>query len=655
MRPMRKLQARQAERRPCWPAKIACTGAIAATIFSANALAAESPSIQNLAGLTIEELSNIEITSVSRHAEKLSSAPASIYVITAEDIRRSGVTSLAEALRLAPNLQVARVNTGSYAISARGFNNGIGNKLLVLIDGRTVYTPLFSTVNWDAQQVMLEDVERIEVISGPGATLWGANAVNGVINVTTRAAQDTQGGLVAAGAGNREKDVAARHGGKFGQDGSYRVYGIGFTRDNTVRSNGDAVADGRQTSQVGFRTDWGVSSHGFTLQGDAYQGRSDPGPLGAPKISGANLLTRWNEQLSDGSNFHLQAYYDHTERDDPLTYKDQADIFDLEFQHAFSLGGKHSVLWGGGYRYARGDTQTHFNSVNPLPQVFMPASRNLQWGNLFVQDEVSLNPDLSLTLGLKAESNVYTGVEYLPSARLAWKLGSDQLLWGAISRAVRAPARLDRDFYLYLSLPGHALIPVIKGGPDFQSEIAKVIEIGYRAQPKSTLSYSITGFYSIYDKLRSGQPPPAFVQNMMEGSTYGLEAWCTIQATQDWRLSGGWTELRENLKIKPGSLDPTGPSALGNDPKHTWQLRSALNLTDRHQLDFTLRHVSALPNPAVPSYSALDGRFSWQLRRDLEVSLSMKNIFDSGHSEFSSAATASEYGRSVFLKVLWRF
>jgi iron complex outermembrane receptor protein len=259
------------------------SGTFALTAFLSTAMAANDPgTIRNLSALSLEELTNIEVTSVSRRAERLSDAPASVYVITNEDIRRSGATGLAEALRLAPNLQVARVNTGQYAISARGFNNGIGNKLLVLIDGRTVYTPLFSTVNWDSQYVMLEDVERIEVISGPGATLWGANAVNGVINVITRSAQSTQGALAAVGAGNRENSAAARYGGKLGPDGYYRVYGMGGNRENSVRANGSAVPDGWSNAQGGFRADWGNTSRGFTLQGDIYQGKEEPGPLGSP-------------------------------------------------------------------------------------------------------------------------------------------------------------------------------------------------------------------------------------------------------------------------------------------------------------------------------------------------------------------------------------
>ncbi len=617
--------------------------------------AADAATTQYLTTLSIEELSNITITSVSRRAEKLSDAAASIYVITSEDIRRSGALTLPEALRLAPNLEVARVTASQYAISARGFSNGIGNKLLVLVDGRTVYTPLFSTVNWDVQHVMLQDVERIEVISGPGATLWGANAVNGVINVITRKAQDSQGNIASIGTGNQESALDVRHGGTFGTDGHFRVYAERLVQRNSVLGNSNNVTDGWQNSQLGFRTDWGEAARNFTVQGDAYRAGSESGLLGAADMSGANLLVRWSEQLSNGTSLELQSYYDHTERDDPMSYRDQANIFDIQFQQTIPLGNTQKLMWGAGYRSAQDSTQAHFSPLILLVQTFSPADRSLQWSDLFIQDEIALSPSIDLTLGIKAETNIYTGVEYLPSARFAWKLEKDQLMWGALSHAVRAPARLDRDYNVYLALPGRPLIPVIKGGPDFQSETADVLEIGYRAQPTSTLSFSITGFYTVYDKLRSGQPPPAVVQNMMDGTTHGIEAWANYQPTPDWRLSAGLMALRQDLRIKPGSLDPTGPSAQGNDPDQTWQLRSAWNLSEQYQLDLTVRHVSALPQPIVPAYTAWDGRFNWHLHKNLDIALSAQNMLDAnGHAEFGAPASRSEFRRTVFLQATWR-
>jgi iron complex outermembrane receptor protein len=632
---------------------VALIGAMAA--LTPESASAENATDTDLADLSLEQLSNIEVTSVSKRAESLQDAPASIYVISAEDIRRSGVNTLPEALRLAPNLQVARVSASSYAISARGFNNAIGNKLLVLIDGRTVYTPLFSGVFWDAQDVMLEDIERIEVISGPGATLWGANAMNGVINIITRSAKSTQGTLVTAGGGNRETGAAVRTSGTFGDDGRYRVYAKGFSEFNTEQANGASLHDRFDRAQIGFRADRGDAASNFTLQGDAYDGQSDPDISGRPTLSGMNLLGRWTTELAGGSSFRVQTYYDHTQRDDPYTFADRVDLFDVEFQHAFNLTADQKFLWGGGARYARDSTFTHFGAPNPLPEAFLPARQSLEWGNLFAQDEIALGRKVELTLGFKVETNVYTHAEYLPDARLSWKPVDNAMLWAEASRSVRAPARLDRDFFLYLSLPNHPLIPVISGGPDFQSEVAHVYEIGYRAQPTPTLSYSITTFYSQYYKLRSGEPPPsAMVQNMIEGPTDGLEAWGTWRVANNWKVSAEWLEMRERLHLLPGSTDPTGPSALGNDPKHQVELRSSHELSDRLELDVLARHVGALPNPVVPAYTAVDMRLGWHLNRSVDLSLTVQNMFDPKHIEYGTPGTASEIDRSVYLKLLWR-
>jgi iron complex outermembrane receptor protein len=407
---MRRLSSRSCERKRArrfnlalWFSALFCLHGHAAT------------PARDLADLSLEELANIEVTSVSKSAEPLADAPASIFVISNDDIRRAGVRTLSEALRLAPNLQVARTSANSYAISARGFNNSIGNKLLVLIDGRTVYTPLFSGVFWDQQDVMLEDVERIEVISGPGATLWGANAVNGVINVITRSSRDTQGALAAIGAGNLDQGVALRYGGKLGEDGTFRIYGKGRDLENTKRADGSAVPDGWDNGQVGFRADWNGSRRSFTVQGDAYRGRSEDRPLGGPiEVSGANLLARWNERFSSGSDIRLQAYYDRSERQDRIGFQGDVDTFDIDFQHGIPLG-RHKLLWGAGYRRAHDNVPDTIPT--PLVIRFVPSSRTLDWQNLFAQDEIRLTDSLDFTAGLKLESNDYTGWDALPSAR----------------------------------------------------------------------------------------------------------------------------------------------------------------------------------------------------------------------------------------------
>src|SRR5258707_12653187 len=439
---------------------------LALACFSAGA-AAQVQLAANLAELSLEELANLQVTSVSRRAERLADAAAALYVITGEDIRRSGVTSLPEALRLAPNLEVARIDSRQYAISARGFNNSIGNKLLVLIDGRTVYTPLFSGVFWDAQDTLLDDIERIEVTSGPGATLCAANAVNGVIDVITRGAHETRGTLAEAGAGNRERGISARHGFDL-NGGAMRIYAKAFDRDNTVRANGAAVRDEWHNTQAGFRGDWGSEARGFTLQGDLYRG-SIQQPVGDDtSISGGNLLGRITRELAGGSRVQAQVYYDNTQREIPGSFSERLNTFDAEAQHSFQATPNQFGTWRGGHR--RADDRV----TNSAQLAFLPDATTLRWTNVFAQDEVALGSRWRLTLGSKLESNVYTGTDFLPSARLAWKLDEHHLLWTAVSRAVRAPSRLDRDLFTPSQPPF-----VLAGGPDFRSAVAQGYELGY--------------------------------------------------------------------------------------------------------------------------------------------------------------------------------
>jgi iron complex outermembrane receptor protein len=626
---------------------LALRAVVAALSCFTTAVDAAGPG--ELVDLSLEELAEVQITSVSRRAERLADAPAAVFVITSDDIRRSGATSLADALRVAPNLQVARVDARTYAISARGFNNAIGNKLLVLIDGRTVYSPQFSGVFWDQQDVMLEDVERIEVISGPGGTQWGANAVNGVINVITRRAADTQGVLATVTSGNTESGYGARYGGKIGDDGAWRVYAKAFDRTNTFLGSRVPVADAWERSQVGFRADWGTGAQGFTLQGDAYQGRvKTVTPLGTPSMQGANLLARWTRRFEDGSDVRVQGYVDSASRDDLVSFRDRMRVTDIEVQYGMPWGDKHKFLFGGGYRSARDSTD------RSLLFAFVPPDRDLRWANVFVQDTVKLAEKVQLTAGAKLESNVYTGWEFLPSARIAWKPDGKQLVWGALSRAVRAPARLDRELFLPgTPLPGPVPF-LIRGGPNFEAELATVAEIGYRAQPTPSVTYSVSVFRNSYSQLRSGQPPPAVVQNMIDGNATGLEAWGSWQATKAWRLNAGYTSLNQRLRVIPGSTDPTGPSALGNDADYQWMLRSSLNISPRTEFDVTFRRVGALPNPVVPAYTAVDARIGWRMTKSVQLSFTVQNGFDPGHPEFNAPATSSQVPRSAFLKMLWQ-
>jgi iron complex outermembrane recepter protein len=616
-------------------------------LLSATPAASATLAATDFAEMSLEQLSSIIVTSVSRREQPLSSAAASIYVISAEDIRRSGATTLPEALRLAPNLQVARADANQYAISARGFNNTLANRLLVLIDGRIVYSPLFSGVFWEVQDVMLEDVERIEVISGPGATLWGANAVNGVINIITRPARDTRGALVTAGAGNRERGTAVRYGGTFGADGHYRIYGRYFDRDNTERANRTPITDESQRGQVGFRADWGDAHRGWTVQGDAYRTDIAQQPGGSRNLGGANMLARWNAQRADGSTLQAQAYYDRVERDQPGAIREELDTLHAEFQHGFDLLRNHRLLWGAGYRYAH----DRIANLGPAALGFIPATRDLHWYNVFAQDEWRLRPDVTLTMGIKAEHNDYTGLEWLPSARLSWAVTENRLLWSALSRAVRAPSRIDRELFAPAAPPF-----ALAGGPNFRSEIANVFELGYRAQETQTLSYSITAFHHDHQRLRSFEVKPggAVFANRMEGSTDGLEAWGTFRPHARWRLHAGWVELRQKLRAEPGSTSTVSNAGLGNDPHRWFSLRSTLDLTPRHEFDLMLRHVAKLPNPEVPSYTAIDARFGWHVAKALELSLLLQNMFDPGHAEWGAAGNRAEYRRAFFVKALWR-
>ncbi|HEX4325255.1 MAG TPA: TonB-dependent receptor [Burkholderiales bacterium] len=624
----------------------------------AHAQIPKDPQTRDLAALSLEELSNIKVTSVSGVEEPLSDAAASIFVITNEDIRRSAATTLPEALRLAPNLQVARVDARNYAITARGSNGVFENKMLVLIDGRTVYSPLFSGVFWDAQDVMLEDIDRIEVISGPGGTLWGSNAVNGVINVITRSSKDTQGGLLVAGAGNRENGDALRYGGKLDNGGSYRVYGKYADYENTTGANGVRMEDGWRRSQAGFRTDWEASAgSAFTLQGDAYRGDLHQAGTQAIIIGGANINGSWNKLLDNGSRFRLQAYWDHTDRNQPGAYIDHLDTANIELQHSFKLTPGQEIVWGAGYRYSWDRVQ------NGTAFSFLPASLNMHWGNVFAQDEIALRDNLHLTVGAKVETNIYTGAELLPSVRLAWKVAPQHLLWSAISRVVRAPSRIDRDFYSPskpLSVVGGVPQYLIAGGPSFASEVAKVYEIGYRGQVLPSVSFSSTAFYQDYDHVRTLEPGPGGInltfQNKASGSSSGLENWGTWQVLKSWRLSAGYVWQHVRTKLDPDSHDVSTASALaGDDPASYWSLRSSVDIARNQELDVSLRHVGALPAPVVPAYYAVDLRYAWRVTPKATVALIGQNLFDKSHPEFGTAPGYSQLDRSFFVKLNLRF
>ena len=621
--------------------------------------ASAAPGEPDLTALSLEELANIEVFSVSKKTERLADAPASIFVITAEDIRRSGATSIPEALRLAPNLHVGQVSSAGYSISARGMNGSntsAPNRLLVMIDGRSVYSPLFSGVFWDVQDVVLEDIERIEVISGPGGTLWGVNAVNGVINIVTRPAADTPGTLAVAGAGERGSELVLRHGGTRGAM-HYRAYAKANDRRHTETAAGLPVDDAGHKTQIGFRLGWEDADRTFDLHGDAYRGsEGQPAPgaiaiagvpivLGDVEFSGANLTGRWQQHLEAGGRLDVKAYYDRTERTVPPTFAEDLDIFDIDAQHSLAPFGMHSLVWGINYRQSR-------DRVTNSPYfAFLPGRLHQRWSSLYVQDEMALRDDLDLVLGTRLERNDYTGTEVLPSARLAWRPTPEHMVWGAASRAVRAPSRLDRDAHI----PGEPPF-LLDGGLQVRSEIADVYEIGYRGQSLPWLSWSLTAFHAEYDHVRSAEIAPSgthfIFASLMEGHATGFEAWGNVQVSDRWRISGGATLLHEELRLKPGSNDVTGPEQTGNDPDHTWQLRSRWNIGNATEFDLGLRHVDALERNAVPAYTAVDAHLGWHPSDTFRILLSARNLTGS-HAEFGIPAFRTEHERSLELRLTW--
>jgi len=619
----------------------------AATAAVANSeLTASSAS--SLTRLSIEELAEIEISSVSKRPERLADASASVFVITREDIRHFGAATLPEALRLAPNLQVARTNANSYAITARGFNSSSANKLLVMIDGRSIYTPLHAGVFWDAQDVVLADVERIEVISGPGGALWGANAFSGVINILTRSAKDTTGTHVTAAAGTSEHVLTVRHGLRLGE-AAVRGYVKQVNADNSERADGSELADDWKRTQAGFRADWGDAASAWTLQGDAYDGMAKGEGQPDRDISGANLLARWSRQFADGSALQVQGYVDRYSRSQPGFFSEDLDTVDIDVQHQFSSARAHEIVWGGGYR--EHDDSTSGGAL----LAFVPAQKKLKLANVFAQDTVSLGERLKLTFGLKLEHNSYTGWESQPNVRLAWKAGEQSLLWSGVSHAVRTPSRLDRDFFVFVPL-APPYNGTLLGGPDFVSEKVTAYEIGYRDQPTPSTSFSISGYYNDYDRLRSIEPaePGTFVLgNEVEGRAYGIESWARMQINERWRVGAGLNLLRQRLAFTPASADPGSPSSGGNDPKYQFQLRSSHSLPNDLELDLGLRAVGALPQPPVPSYVALDARLAWTVRRGLEASLAGWNLLDEQHPEWGATPGRSEVGRSLSLRLTW--
>jgi iron complex outermembrane receptor protein len=651
-------------------------------------VAADSDGIstkRNYADLSIEELMNESVTSVSKKETKLSQSPAAISVITQEDIRRSGLTSIPELLRTVPGLSVARINGNQWAIGSRGFNSQYANKLLVLVDGRAVYTPTFGGVLWNAQDVVLEDVDRIEVIRGPGATLWGANAVNGVINITTKSAKETPGGMISTSFGTEDQpSTTVRYGGQLATNLHYRAYVKYFNRDGLVESSGQSTPDDWRALRGGVRLDWEPSTENtLTLQGDYYGnavGANYQEPdLTAPGLSrsedrtahnrGGNVLARWTHHFSDTSEISVQSYFDHVRQNDGLSTLSQ-DTYDLDLQHRFAIGTRNDIVWGAGYRHTQ---------IRVTPSFFVtatPEEQELSLYNVFLQDEITLLPDrLRLTLGSKFEHNEYTGLEIQPSGRLLWTPTERQTVWAAVSRSVRTPTILDRDARVNLAAfqasPSDPPVLVsLFGNPDIAAEELISYELGHRIELTKQLSFDAAGFYNVYDDLMAyvpgtprpeSEPEPAHVlspriaRNSQHGDTYGAELSARWHVTEHWRLVGSYSWL--HMRLRPDRTDE------GDSPQHQFQLRSSVDLPYHLELNGALYFVDQTSSDSgqvrrtVPSYVRLDLGVTWRPTPTLEMGVWGQNLLDDRHPEFNSLRTTlrTEVPRGVMGKITWRF
>jgi iron complex outermembrane recepter protein len=625
---------------PAWLAVQA--GGAAAQGFPAPAAQPASP---DLSMLSIEELAQLPVSSASKREEPLSAAPTALFVITGEDISGSGATSLPEALRLAPNLQVQQVNGFEYAITARGFNSvETSNKLLVLIDGRSIYSTLHSGVFWQLHSPLLEDIQQIEVISGPGGTLYGPNAVNGVISIASRDARETLGGLVRGTAGAFERTIGGRYGVTLGAAGAIRFYGNWFDREALARGPiGPAIDDAFSGWQAGMRADFESGASHFTVQGDLFD--NDVDSLPGDGHNGHNILARWSRGLSDSSSFRIQGYYDYFERQSLLAF-DSLQTFDLDAQFNATTGA-HDIVVGGGMRTTRDRFTNNANGFALVPQ-----SRRLWIYNGFVQDRIRLTPTLSLTVGIKAEETSFTGVELLPNLRLAWQPDARTLLWAAVSRAVRTPSRIDRQLELQ---------PLLLPAPGFVSEKLIAFEAGYRGQPTERTTLSVSVFYNRYDDIRSADllslnPVQIRLANGLEGHSYGAEAWSTTQLASWWRLNLGASLLFRHFRVKPGQIDISGRDAVGHDPDFQLFARTRMTLTDRLQLHAGLRYVDDIDTaPAIGAYVEADASLSYRLTDLVELYVAGRNLLHGTHLESNDADRAQLAQRSVALGTRLRF
>jgi iron complex outermembrane receptor protein len=652
----------------------------AALLAVAAPLGAQGTS-NGLKNFSLEDLMRIEVTSVAKKEQKLSEAASAIFVITGEDLVRSGATSIAEALRMVPGLAVARIDGSKWAVSARGFNGRFANKMLVLIDGRSVYTPLFSGVYWDVQDLLLADVDRIEVIRGPGATLWGANAVNGVINVITRAARETQGMAVSLVTGDEDRAVVeARYGDALGTHSDYRLF-----VKHVDRTAAEGQADDWDLTRAGGRLDWRISpDEMLTLEGVGYAGSAGQayGPVSLlpfyteplvtrATVEGGYLRGRWTRALSARSDLMVQSYFDYTDRQESALVGESRRTAEIELQHRTSAGTRQDIVWGAGYR-STADTISAGSMIR-----LTPAARADRLINVFVQDEITVQPDrLRLTLGAKAEHNSYTGWEWQPNVRASLVLDARQTVWAASSRAVRTPSRAETDVSITVSpvhIPGGpTVLTTLYGSADFVSETMRAHEAGYRVSPHARFSLDVAGFYNVYDHLRTFEPgtpvpdltpdgpvlrAPMFFGNQMAGETRGVEISAHWTPGARWRVDGAYSFLDLRLRHKPGSADQFSIVIEDESPSHQARLHAGATLLDYLDLDASVAYTGRLHRHAIPAYLRVDARLGWHVSPGVVAAVGVRNLTDSRHVEFASTLgeVITDARRSAFVQLSWEF
>ncbi len=633
--------------------------------------------VGELADLSLEELSNIRVTSVSRTEEDLQGAAAAISVVTSEDIERSGATSIPDALRMVPGIHVARQNASTWAVSSRGFSDANSRNLLVQSDTRSIYTPLVSGVFWDAQDYLMEDIDTIEVVRGPGASLWGSNAVNGVISITTKSAEATQGSYAEALAGTEERGVAARYGGKSEGDVYYRVFAKHTEHDASYAPDAQS-SDNWHLSHLGFRTDWETSPDDrFTVQGDVYQGKigqiipsiriiGRPGPEGDLEvdINGGNILGRWQHRISGRADLQLRAYYDRTYRDDP-SFKDSLDTVDIDFQHRVELGQRHELLWGLNYR--------HTENRNEGKGLFavVPTSSSDDLVSFFIQDQILLREGLMLTLGTKLEHNDFSGFEMQPNVRLAWEPALGHTIWTSVARAVRVPTRYERDIRVDATDPEADTVVRLVGNEDFKAEETIAYEAGYRWQATDKLSLDLAVFRNRYRNLASlefGEPfsedgrtiMPIQAENLGRGRSHGFESLISYAPQPFWRITATYSYLNMHLDSTGADLN-RGALLEGATPSHQAGIRSSFDWR-AYEFDLQLRHssdVESLPasvsGEGVPGYTEMDLRIARAIDDKVELSLVGRNLLASYHPEFGTEQARGEAERRLFAKIAVRF